>query len=65
MQIDFKGTQDPQQGKEALTGTTEEIAQVIRAFVEKASATCKSCCGRTLPKRLQQFAAVLEDLDRG
>ncbi len=65
VQIDFKGTQDPQQGKEALTGTTEEIAQVIRAFVDEGISHLQVMLRPNTAEAIEQFAAVLEDLDRG
>ncbi len=65
VQIDFKGTQDPQQGKEALTGTPEEIAQTIRAFADEGISHLQIMLRPNTREAIEQLAEVLEDLDRG
>jgi len=65
VQIDFKGTQDPQQGKQALTGTVEEMAQSIRAFANEGISHLQIMLRPNTAEAIEQLAAVLEDLDRG
>ncbi len=65
VQIDLKGTQDPQQGKESLTGSTEEIAETIRQFAREGITHLQIMLRPNVPEAMQQLAGVLQDLDRG
>ncbi len=65
VQIDLKGTTDPQAGKESLTGTPEEIAETIRGFVAEGISHLQIMLRPNTPEAMQELAPVLEDLDRG
>ncbi len=65
VQIDLKGTKDPQEGKEALTGSPEEIAATIRAFAAEGISHLQIMLRPNTPDAIQQLAPILEDLDRG
>ncbi len=65
VQIDLKGTKDPQEGKEALMGSPEEIAQTIRGFVAEGISHLQIMLRPNTLEAIQQLAPVLEDLDRG
>lgn len=65
VQIDFKGTKDPQEGKESLTGSPEEIAQTIRGFAAEGISHLQIMLRPNTPAAIEQLASVLELLDRG
>ncbi len=65
VQIDFKGTQDPQAGKQSLTGSPDEIAQSIRAFATEGISHLQIMLRPNTRESIEQLAVVLEDLDRG
>ena len=65
VQIDLKGTKDPQEGKEALTGSVEEIADTIRSFADEGITHLQIMLRPNVHEAIEQLAAVLENLDRG
>ncbi len=65
VQIDFKGTKDPQAGKEALTGNPEQIAETIREFAREGITHLQIMLRPNTPEAIEQLGAVLQDLDRG
>jgi alkanesulfonate monooxygenase SsuD/methylene tetrahydromethanopterin reductase-like flavin-dependent oxidoreductase (luciferase family) len=65
VQIDMKGTKDPQEGKEALGGNVEQIAEAIRAFAHEGITHLQIMLRPNTPEAIEQLAAVLENLDRG
>jgi probable F420-dependent oxidoreductase len=65
VQIDLKGTQDPQAGKQSLIGTPEEMAETIRAFAAEGISHLQIMLRPNVPEAIEKLAAVLEILDRG
>ncbi|HEX7102050.1 MAG TPA: LLM class flavin-dependent oxidoreductase [Nitrolancea sp.] len=65
IQVDLKGTADPQAGKQALTGSIEQIAETIRAFAGEGISHIQIMLRPNTPDAIEQLAGVLEILDRG
>jgi probable F420-dependent oxidoreductase len=65
VQIDLKGTADPQAGKESLMGSPEEIAETIRGFAREGISHLQIMLRPNVPEAMEKLAVVLEDLDRG
>jgi probable F420-dependent oxidoreductase len=65
IQVDLKGTADPQAGKQALMGSTEQIAETIRAFADEGITHMQIMLRPNVPEAIEQLAGVLEILDRG
>jgi probable F420-dependent oxidoreductase len=65
VQIDLKGTQDPQAGKESLIGTPEEMAETIREFAAEGISHLQIMLRPNVPEAIEKLALVLEMLDRG
>jgi probable F420-dependent oxidoreductase len=65
VQIDLKGTPDAQEGKQALTGTPEEIAETIRGFALEGISHLQIMLRPNVPEAIEQLGPVLADLDRG
>jgi probable F420-dependent oxidoreductase len=66
IQLDFKGTADPQaSGKQALCGSPEEMAATMRAFADEGITHLQVMLRPNLPQAIEQLAGVLEILDRG
>lgn len=65
VQIDLKGTQDPQAGKESLMGSPEEMAETIRSFAAEGISHLQIMLRPNVPQAIEKLAEVLEHLDRG
>jgi probable F420-dependent oxidoreductase len=64
IQVDLKGTADPQAGKQALSGSTEQLAETIRAFADEGISHIQIMLRPNVPEAIEQLAPVLEILDR-
>jgi len=65
IQVDLKGTPDPQGNKQALSGSVEQIADTIRAFADEGISHIQIMLRPNTPEAIEQLAGVLEILDRG